>query len=244
MCRCALCEKGGRLREVHSSSSSPSSSLSSPCVQGMIKIGRYSSSSRTSNLNLPRLRPHLLLTTILLSNPPPPHQPSRQQLLNHTRIHPSAKIHIPRRRRRRRRKKKTMMMMILWKRRRRRRHTYTPFSSSSSYSSSNTFIPYSSSSCSSICNGFSILGLNRRWNRFFLSSFFFLKRSFFEGLLLLLLLLLLFPSAAVRGTAARNHIQRLDSGRRRRIFLVDGQLSSGWCCWSFLLHGSSFDDYW
>lgn len=178
-----------------------------------IKIGRYSSSSRTSNLNLPRLR----LLTILLSNPPPPHQPSRQQLLNHTRIHTSTKIHIPRRRRRR--KKKTMTMMIFWKRRRRRRHTYTP----SSFSSSNTFIPYSSSSC--ICNGFSILGLNRRWNRFFLSSFFFLKRSFFEGLLLLLLLLLLlFPSAAVRGTA-----------------LVNRQLSCGW--W-ILLHGSSFDDYW
>lgn len=187
----------------------------------MIKISRYSSFSRTSNLNFPRLLPHLRLLTILLSNPPPPHQPSRQQLLNHTRIHTSAKIHIPRRRRRR--KKKTMTMMIFWKRRskrRRRRHTYTPSSSSSS-SSSNTFIPYSSSS--SICNGFSILGLNRRWNRFFLSSFFFLKRSF-EGLLLLLL----FPSAAVRGTA-----------------LVDRQLSCGWCgCWSFLLHGSSFDDYW
>lgn len=177
----------------------------------MIKTCRYSSSSRTSNLNLLRLRPHLRLTTILLSNPPSPHQPSRQQLLNHTRIHTSAEIHIPRKRRRRR-KKKTMTMMIFWKRSKRRRHTYTPSSSSS-----NTFIPYSSS-C--ICNGFSILSLNRRWNRFFLSS---LKRSF-EGLLLLLL----FPSAAVRGTA-----------------LVDRQLSCGWCgCWSFLLHGSSFDDYW
>lgn len=193
----------------------------------MIKTCRSSSSSRTSNLNLPRLRlhlrPQLLLTTILLSNPPPPHQPSRQQLLNHTRIHTSTKIHIPRRRRRRR-KKKTMTMMIFWKRsKRRRRHTYTPSSSSSSYSSSNAFIPYSSSSCSSR-SGFSILGLNRRWNRFFLSSFLLLKRSFFEGLLLLLL----FPCAAVRGTA-----------------LVDRQLSCGWCgCWSFLLHGSSFDDYW
>lgn len=208
---CALGENGERLREVHFSSSSPSSS----CVQCIIKTCRYSSSSRTSNLNFPRLR--LRLLTILLSNPPPPHQPSRQQLLNHTRIHTSAKIHIPRRRRRR--KKKTMMMMIFWKRSKRRRHTYTPSSSSSS----NTFIPYSSSS-SSICNGFSILGLNRRWNRFFLSSFFFLKRSLFEGLLLLLL----FPSAAViRGTA-----------------LVDRQLSCRWRCRNFLLHGSSFDDYW
>lgn len=180
----------------------------------MIKIGRSSSSSRTSNLNFPRLR----LLTILLSNPPPPHQPSRQQLLNHTRIHPSAKIHIPRRRRRRKKKAMTMMM-IFWKRSKRRGHTYTPSSSSSS---SNTFIPYSSS-CICICNGFPILGLNRRWNRFFLSSFFFLKRSFFEGLLLLLL----FPCAAVRGTA-----------------LVNRQLSCGWCCRSFLLHGSSFDDYW
>lgn len=181
----------------------------------MIKISRYSSSSRTSNLNFPRLR--LRPLTILLSNPPPPHQPSRQQLLNHTRIHTSAKIHIPRRRRRR--KKKTMM--IFWKRSKRRRHTYTPSSSSSS----NTLIP-SSSSCSSR-SGFSILGLNRRWNRFFLSSFLLLKRSFFEGLLLLLLLL--FPCAAVRGTA-----------------LVDRQLlSCGWsCCRNFLLHGSSFDDYW
>lgn len=175
----------------------------------MIKIGRYSSSSRTSNLNFPRvrlrlhLRPHLLLTTILLSNPPPPHQPSRQQLLNHTRIHPSTKIQIPRRRRRSRKKKTMTMMMIFWKRRR-RRHTYTPSSSSSS----NTFIPYSSCSSICICNGFSILGLNRRWNRFFLSSFLLLKRSFFEGLLLLLL----FPCAAVRGTA-----------------LVDRQLSCGWC---------------
>lgn len=179
----------------------------------MIKIGRYSSSSRTSNLNLPRLR----LLTILLSNPPPPHQPSRQQLLNHTRIHTSAEIHIPRRRRR---KKKKTMMMIFWKRSKRsrsRRHTYTPSSSSSS----NTFIPSTSSRSS---NGFSILSLNRRWNRLFLSSFFFLKRSFFEGLLLLLL----FPCAAVRGTA-----------------LVDRQLSCERCgCWIFLLHGSSFDDYW
>lgn len=195
----------------------------------MIKIGRYSSSSRTSNLNLPRLR----LLTILLSNPPPPHQPSRQQFLNHTRIQTSAKIHIPRRRRRRK-KKTTMMMMIFGKRSKRRGHTYTPSSSS------NTFIPYSSCSCSS--NGFSILGLNRRWNRFFLSI---LKRSFFEGLLLLLLLLL-FPSAVFRGTAAtaRNHFRRLDFGRRRRIFLVNRQLSCGWCCRNFLLHGSSFDDYW
>lgn len=204
----------------------------------MIKTCRSSSSSRTSNLNLPRLRP----LTILLSNPPPPHQPSRQQLLNHTRIQTSAKIHIPRRRRRRR-KKKTMTMMIFWKRSR-RRHTYTPSSSSSS----NTFIPYSSSSCSSICNGVSILGLNRRWNRFFLSSFCFLKRSF-EGLLLLLLLLLFHPFAVVihgtAATAARNHFRRLDLGRRRRIFLVNRQLSCGWCCCrNFLLHGSSFDDYW
>lgn len=192
-----------------------SSSSSSSCVKGIIKIGKYSSSSRTSNLNFPRLRLHLRLLTILLSNPPPPHQPSRQQLLNHTRIHTSAEIHIPRRRRR---KKKTMTMMVFWKRsrRRRRRHTYT-LSSSSSSSSTNTFIPSTSSRSS---NGFSILSLNRRWNRFFLSSFFFLKRIF-EGLLLLLL----FPCATVRGTA-----------------LVDRRLSCG--CWSFLLHGSSFDDYW
>lgn len=174
----------------------------------MIKIGRYSSSSRTSNLNFPRLR----LLTILLSNPPPPHQPSRQKRLNHTRIHPSAKIPIPRRRRRK--KKKTMMMMMTFWKRRRRRHTYTPSSSSST----NTFIPSTNSRSS---NGFSILSLNRRWNRFFLSS---LKRSFEE---ILLLLLLLFPCAAVRGTA-----------------LVDRQLSCGWCCWSFLLRGSIFDDYW